>query len=279
MLHARAIQMTPESERAAPNVARRPHQAASIGLRRTARSGPRPSQGGLLQRKCTCGGTPGPTGECEQCHARRLGLQRTATGAKGESTATSIVHQVLRSPGQSLDPTTRAFMEPRFGHDFSKVRVHADDQAVESANAVQALAYTVGNDVVFSGGFYSPSTPRGRALLAHELTHVVQQAHAGAPSTLTIDPADSPQESEADRAADAIMRGSGAVLTSSQQSAVLQRQQCAVNPDCPSAVEMLLPTHSFFGIGESCQGIPMTHCGARLCMVRTARIPGTYPRI
>ena len=86
-----------------------------------------------------------------------------------------IVDEVLRSPGQPLDSATRAFMEPRFGHDFSKVRVHADARAVESARAVNALAYTVGQDVVFGESEHAPGTRRGQRLLAHELTHVVQQ--------------------------------------------------------------------------------------------------------
>jgi hypothetical protein len=66
-------------------------------------------------------------------------------------------------------------MEPRFGHDFSRVRVHDDARAAESARAVNALAYTVGSDVVFGPNQYSPGTPEGRRLLAHELTHVLQQ--------------------------------------------------------------------------------------------------------
>ena len=90
-----------------------------------------------------------------------------------------IVHDVLRSPGQPLDPATRAFMEPRFGHDFSKVRVHADARAAQSAQAINARAYTAGREVVFGAGQHSPDTSGGMRLLAHELTHVVQQGAAG----------------------------------------------------------------------------------------------------
>jgi hypothetical protein len=82
---------------------------------------------------------------------------------------------VLNSPGQPLNGGTRAFMEPRFGHDFSRVRVHADAKAAESAQAVNALAYTVGTDVVFGNGQYEPATANGQRLLGHELAHVVQQ--------------------------------------------------------------------------------------------------------
>lgn len=87
-----------------------------------------------------------------------------------------VVHAVLSSgEGQPLDTTTRAFMEPRFGHDFSRVHVHTDSRASESARLVNALAYTVGRDVVFGTGQYQPETGEGQRLLAHELTHVVQQ--------------------------------------------------------------------------------------------------------
>ncbi len=87
-----------------------------------------------------------------------------------------IVDGVLRSPGQPLDPSTRSFMEPRFGHDFNRVRVHTNSRAARSARAVNALAYTVGNHVVFGAGGYAPQSGEGRELLAHELAHVLQQS-------------------------------------------------------------------------------------------------------
>jgi hypothetical protein len=68
-------------------------------------------------------------------------------------------------------------MEPRFGHDFSQVQVHTDAKAAESAKILKALAYTVGNNVVFGAGQYAPETNAGRMLMAHELMHVVQQQH------------------------------------------------------------------------------------------------------
>jgi hypothetical protein len=90
--------------------------------------------------------------------------------------APTSVHEVLSSPGAPLDARTRAFMEPRFGNDFSDVRVHSDARAVESAEAVQARAFTVGHHLVFGAGENAPGTAAGRALLAHELAHVVQQS-------------------------------------------------------------------------------------------------------
>jgi len=86
-----------------------------------------------------------------------------------------IAYDALASPGRSLDSEARAFFEPRFGYDFSRVRIHADDRAANAAQAVQAQAYTLGNEIVFGAGRYSPATAQGKRLLAHELAHVVQQ--------------------------------------------------------------------------------------------------------
>ena len=79
---------------------------------------------------------------------------------------------------QHLPEATRSFFEPRFGHDFSQVRVHTDSEALETAQALNSRAFTIGQDVVFGQGQYSPGTAEGRNLLAHELTHVVQQNSA-----------------------------------------------------------------------------------------------------
>jgi hypothetical protein len=102
--------------------------------------------------------------------------------AEGHDSVPPIVDEVLRTSGQPLDPSARTFMEPRFGHDFGKVRVHLDQRAAMSANAIGALAYTCGESIVFGPGQHRPDTKEGRHLLAHELAHVVQQAHR--PSSL-----------------------------------------------------------------------------------------------
>ncbi|HEX5081242.1 MAG TPA: DUF4157 domain-containing protein [Blastocatellia bacterium] len=104
--------------------------------------------------------------------------RKESGGADATVTAPPIVHETLSSAGQPLDPTTRAYFELRFGNDFSQVRIHTDSRAVESAHAVEALAYTIGNDIVLGAGQYRPGTTAGNNLLAHELTHVVQQAQA-----------------------------------------------------------------------------------------------------
>ena len=139
-----------------------------------------------FQRKCGCGGTPGPTGECESCRKKRLSLQRHATNQNQVALAIpSSVHEVLRSSGEPISAATRAFMEPRFGHDFGRVRIHTDARASESARMVNAEAYTVGQHIVFGTNRYAPDSSAGRNLLAHELTHTLQQGDVGAPTHIS----------------------------------------------------------------------------------------------
>jgi len=93
---------------------------------------------------------------------------------------TQAAIDAMRGGGAPLDPTARAFMEPRFGHDFSQVRVHTDTRAATVARSLDALAFTVGNDIAFAPGQYRPGSDEGRALLAHELTHTLQQTGGAA---------------------------------------------------------------------------------------------------
>lgn len=99
--------------------------------------------------------------------------------------APPIVNEVISAPGQSLAASTRQSMEPRFGRDFGSVKIHTDSKAAASAKAVNAQAYTVGQSIVFNSGAYQPTTPGGQELLAHELTHTVQQSHGGDPTRLS----------------------------------------------------------------------------------------------
>lgn len=150
---------------------------AAVQTQTTTRPAITPIAGRVLQRQCACGQDTAAGGECKGCKKKREGvLQRAAINPSPVHEVPPIVYEVLRSPGQPLDAATRAFMEPRFGHDFSGVRVHKDAKAAESARAMNALAFTVGHDVVFRGGDYSSESNNGRKLLAHELTHVVQQS-------------------------------------------------------------------------------------------------------
>ena len=111
----------------------------------------------------------------------------------------------MRSPGHALDEDTRAFMEPRFGVDLSGVRVHTDARAAESARAVQAHAYTVGQDIVFAPNRFAPGTGSGRELLAHELAHTVQQR--GGDGAAPLDAPGSLHESTARSAASDVVAG------------------------------------------------------------------------
>lgn len=164
------------------------------------------SNGVLLQRKsnCACGGgcpscfdgehtsniqtklevsTPGDQYEQEADRVAERVMRMPATGPS-QPRPGFIKHQdsvaTLRSPGQRLDAAARAFMEPRFGQDFSEVRIHTDSLAAQSARDLGAVAFTTGRDIVFGAGEFAPETSRGRRLLAHELTHVLQQSAPGA---------------------------------------------------------------------------------------------------
>ena len=194
-----------------------------------------PPPSGILRRKCACGESAGSGSECEGCKKKKVALQRRAASDSGLAAAPPVVHEVLRSPGRPLDSDARTYMEPRFRHDFSRVRVHTDGPAARSAEAVHALAYTVGSNIVFGRGRYLPGTAPGRQLLAHELAHVVQHGGAasqagalrstGAGNTrpLAIGASDSEAERQACAAASAVLRGDAAVDLN-RQPAEIARQ-------------------------------------------------------
>lgn len=160
---------------------------------------------------------------------QNLAIQRAAI-APAPDIAPPVVHDVLSSPGQPLDAQTRAFMEPRFGHDFSAVRVHSDGRAAESARAVSAHAYTVGNHVAFGEGKYQPGSEVGRRLLAHELAHVVQQGDASLPSRthMPIGPVNDVAEAEARQAARMLLGTS--VQPVKESAAVVRREETNESP-------------------------------------------------
>lgn len=184
----------------------------------------------LIQRKCACGGTTDASGECEACRKKREhAVQRSALRSPPSAVVPASVHDVLRESGQPLDRETRAFFEPRLGHDFSRVRVHTNSAASASAAAIDAQAYTVGRDVVFGAGNYGPRSREGRRLLAHELAHVVQQARGGsrvqAASIATapemrIAPEDDDLEREAESVADEVTSGGFATPPGSSGRAI-----------------------------------------------------------
>ncbi len=163
--------------------------------------GAHPAPPATLQRKCA---------PCAEEEEEKL-LRKEGRAGSTPASAPAAVHDVLRSAGQPLDAEARAYLEPRFGHDFGDVRVHANHEAAESAREVGAQAYTVGKHVVFGAGQYAPASAAGRQLLAHELTHVLQQASArpGAAGvvqrkpTITIGQASStPPKSKSERQAE-----------------------------------------------------------------------------
>ena len=161
---------------------------------------PSPARAVALRRKCACGAHTIGGGECNDCQRSRLLLRRSEGNPESSGFAPPIVHRVLEGSGQPLDGTTRSYMEPRLGQDLSRVRIHADPLSAASARAVHAAAYAVGDHIVFGAHRFNPSSSEGRALLAHELTHVGQQQGSGAvPRNIRIDQPRSAEESEAEK--------------------------------------------------------------------------------
>ena len=127
-----------------------------------------------LQHACACGGS------CRKCSLEQQSQEQLQTKPRQaqdtrETAVQPIVQEVISSPGQPLDSESRDFFEARLGHNFSQVRVHTDAKAARSARALYARAYTTGHNVVFGARQYVPHSMEGRRLLAHELTHVLQQ--------------------------------------------------------------------------------------------------------
>jgi len=151
----------------------------------------------------------------ESTRAGSLSLEKkdrnSEVGVQNNSIMPPIVHNVLRSPGQSLDSATRAFMESRFGQDLGNVRVHIDARANASADALNAAAYTERNNIVFGPGEYEPTSVAGRHLLAHELTHVVQQ-QTGLRLKDGVGQSGDAYERHADAVADLVVNGKHAEL-------------------------------------------------------------------
>ena len=175
------------------------------------------------------GAVPGVIGSA----ADILALQRTAGNravdrllrALGPPAAGSVV----RGAGEPLDPTTRTAMEDRLGHDFRAVRVHTGSKADDSARALNAKAYTVGSDLVFSRGRYAPGTAEGERLLAHELAHVVQQTRGGRRT--------SGNAGEAEREAEAAGASAGGRGTTTIHAAVPVGVQCQPEDDSLASME------------------------------------------
>ena len=171
-----------EADRVAEQVMRMPDPASMRSSVDTARGTPV-----AIQRQCAaCASGRQPCSACEEDES--VAVSRKAQGAIGGDVPASV-GSVLRSAGQPLAASSRAFFEPRFGQNLGQVRVHSDGAAQQSARDVNALAYTVGSHVVFGTGRYAPGTSDGQRLLAHELTHVVQQDGKAGPESADTTPA------------------------------------------------------------------------------------------
>ena len=139
--------------------------------------------------------------------------------------ALALVGQALDSPGVPLGAGIRGQMEQRLGADFGQVRIHADERAAASAQALGAAAYTVGDSIVFARGRYAPAESQGRELLAHELVHTIQQGPNGPPGTgrhLGVEPPGSSAETEARVIARTSLAGGPAAGRAGDQAALAE---------------------------------------------------------
>jgi hypothetical protein len=279
------IHTGPEADRSAAAIDALAYTAGDHIVFRAGRYDPTSLQGKhLLAHELTHviqqGGATGAL--CSTCEDEdKKALQTKSAGPERPIAGVpSIVHEVLRSPGQPLEPAMRTFMEARSGHDFGRVRVHTDSRANASASAVAARAYTVGHHVVFGEGQFAPGTAEGRRLIAHELMHVMQQREStvGLSPKLTIAPPGDAFEQEADRFADAVAGGTPNILDtqlpvvvafSSHPSAAftLQRQSC--NPADDKIKTGALPTQ-----------LPAIECAPTPATLQQVRaVPGVPPTI
>jgi len=164
-----------------------------------------------------------------------MSKERVATGRSSRPSASKTAGQVTdmfsRTPGQPLDAATLTYFESRMGFDFSRVRIYADPHAQSAAESVDAEAFTAGSRIAFAPGRYSPGTPAGRLLLAHELTHVMQGRGGGAGRASRVSEPHDAAEREADRAAQRVLSGGPMlVLRETADALHLHRKKPAALP-------------------------------------------------
>lgn len=175
--------------------------------------------------------------------------------AKGADTAPTSADRVLASSGRPLESGLRQDMEQRFGHDFTKVRIHTGSTAEQSARELNALAYTAGRDIVFDAGKFAPTTNDGRRLLAHELTHFVQQQGQtfATQMKLAVNMPSDAGEREADTAADAVMQGRSVPSITHGITSIQRKCRAAElgtpNPDCTPSQQGVVGWQFQFKVG------------------------------
>lgn len=186
-----------------------------------------------VQQKPGCHFAKGPS-----CKENEDILKTWEVGGETTKSSPDVESRIssLRDGGQPLPESVNYFFKPRFGYDFSRVRVHSGAAAEQSARDVNAYAYTVGHDIVFGTGMFSPGTPQGRWLLAHELAHVVQQsAGVATEKTPGLEGSD-PLEAQADAAATAVIQGGHASALDRSGKRLQQFPMCRTlwDPSNPS---------------------------------------------
>jgi Domain of unknown function (DUF4157) len=200
-----------------------------------------------IHRKCKCEGGGASCPACEEEEVEEAkGIHRKAKPASSDSGAVRADFLPSSSPGQPLDSSIRSSMEPHFGRDFGDVRIHADAEADEAARQIDAVAFTHGSDIYFGKGIYNPTSGEGRRVLAHELTHVVQQGRRGNLS---------PGPSRSTTAADGPSRNVATYAESGANSQLVMRltpaafqKQLGATADQKAAIAALFANQTFLSL-------------------------------
>ncbi|WP_152043377.1 eCIS core domain-containing protein [Salinigranum salinum] len=241
-------------------------------------------RGGRLCSRCRHRLERGESLDCPTCERA---LQRSDDASASRPAGdTATPRRSGRAGGRPLPTSVRAFFEPRFGTTFDDVRIHTDSRAAAAARAVQARAFTVGRDVVFGAGAYAPETTRGRRLLAHELTHVVQQSGGSASrsgptvgrtplalqrTTVTVNDGCQGTESEITAAVATARAGIGRIADADARSCLLEELNdadivCSAGDVCGSTryVGSRINVHQW---GSGCPSLPalLVHEAAHKC--------------
>lgn len=242
---------------------------------------PVPAAASVLRRKCSCGNRSSGGGTCAECgkkNEEQGTLRRFSSSAVSSGgSAPPVVNEVLSSPGHSLDGVTRSYFEPRFQQDFSGVRVHSDSRAAESARAVNAAAYTVGNRIVMDSSHADAQGARRASLLAHELAHVEQSGGRSPGSApLTVGAANAPEEHAADARAHEVMSGgdaSGALPPRTLDGALSVRRAPPQTVDAAMCEANQNPNPARLG---DCSYKEPEHCATYEAWMRTFRLLKTF---
>lgn len=221
----------------------------------------------VLRRKCECGQHTS-SGECEECKKKKESaesedplLRRSAFNRNSIDEVPASVHNAIRYQGRPLDRSTQTRLESNFHCDLSRVRVHSDDSAARAANDINARAFTLGQNIWFGSNEFSPHSPGGFHLLAHEVAHTVQQGTQSpvVQRSLAVGAVDDPAEAAADLAADAAVHSYPIPQLSGSQSVIRRQVKYPLVEDKgPDEKRVSLDEHTHYRVSRRAESVRHT---------------------